>query len=184
MRIISGKFKSRIIRFPKTELTRPVIDRAKETIFNILGEQVANTKVLDLYAGSGSLGLEALSREASYVCFVDHAPICTKCIHENLKSLGISSQANVLQIDVLIAIKRFHSSNEKFDLIFLDPPHNKGLIKKALNLIDAFDILTPSGMIVVGHSNKENLPDDLQNLAILRSVKIGQTFVTYCIKKS
>ncbi len=184
MRIISGKFKSRIIRFPKTTLTRPVIDRAKETIFNILGDRVPDTRVLDLYAGSGSLGLEALSRGAQFSIFVDHAPVCIKCIRDNLSGLGISHQGKTICSDIFAAIKSLQKAGEKVDLIFLDPPHNKGLIKKSLNLIDRSDILTPAGIIVVGHSNKEGIPGDLQHLTLQRSVKIGQTFVSYCAQKS
>ena len=183
MRIIGGEFKSRKILFPKTRQTRPMTDRAKETIFNVLGTICQDAIVLDLFAGSGSLGLEALSRGAREVYFVDDAKASQNCIQQNIKSLSLNqSRAQIIGLPVPQAISRLEKQSKKFDLIFLDPPHNKGLIKKILHRLDASDIVNPSGTIVVGRSNLESLPKDLKTLYLQREIKIGQTFVSLLIK--
>lgn len=178
MRVIGGKFSRRKINFPKTKETRPVTDRSKETIFNVLGEIVQNTLILDLFAGSGSLGIESISRGANHVCFVDEARASTICIYQNLKLLEIQGQGTVLEMDVQNGIKRLEKRPQKFDLIFLDPPHNKGLIKKTLQHLDRSAILQIHGFIVLGRSNHEALPADLKTLRLRREIKIGQTFVS------
>ena len=182
MRIIAGQLKGRKLLFPKTLRTRPVTDRAKETIFNVLGSQCEATCVLDLFAGSGSLGIEALSRGAQEVCFVDSARIATDCIRRNLKTLSLESSTHVLGLPILGALQRLKKQGKTFNLIFLDPPHNKGLIKKVLHHLDHSDIVIPFGNIVVGHSNQEGLPENLETLCYQRSIKIGQTFVSFLVK--
>lgn len=184
MRIISGFLKSRLIDFPKTRLTRPVTDRSKETIFNILGNRIADLEVLDLFAGSGSFGLEAISRGAGKVCFVDHAPLSIQCIKKNLKSLQIEHMASVTQMDIEKSIVHFESLGKKFGLLFLDPPHNKGFIKKILHVLDASDIVTNHGIIVIGHSQNENLPAKLNTFHIERQVKLGQGYISFLVKKT
>jgi 16S rRNA (guanine(966)-N(2))-methyltransferase RsmD len=179
MRIISGLYKSRHINFPKTRLTRPVTDRAKETIFNILGTLVEGTFVLDLFAGSGSLGIESLSRGAKEVTFVDHAGIACQCIRKNLALLDSQIPSNILQLEILDAIEKLEKKGKSYDLIFLDPPHNKGFIKKILQRLDRSDIVKSLGLIVIGHSNKESLPESLETLHTQRVVKIGQGFVSF-----
>ena len=183
MRIIGGYLKSRKISFPKTRMTRPMTDRAKETIFNVLGTLCDSARVLDLFAGSGSLGLEALSRGAKEVYFVDEARIAQDCIKQNLISLSIAPElARVLGFPVPQIIKKLEKKGQIFNLFFLDPPHNKGLIKKVLHLLDHSDILSPFGHIVVGHSNQEGLPAQFETLKVDRSIKIGQTFMSFLIK--
>ena len=184
MRIIGGYLKRRKISFPKTRMTRPMTDRAKETIFNILGELCKSAVVLDLFAGSGSLGLEALSRGANEVVFVDESKAPQLCIQENLTLLEISpKQGIILKKPAEAAIQYLQKQAKSFNLIFLDPPHNKGLIKKILHQLDASDIVAPFGNIVVGHSNHEGLPNHLETISFVRSVKIGQTFMSFLTKK-
>jgi 16S rRNA (guanine966-N2)-methyltransferase len=184
VRIIGGTHKRRLIRFPSSRQTRPMTDRAKETIFNILGDLSYNAAVLDLYAGSGSLGLEAMSRGAREVSFVESGREALQCIRENLQTLKLSNNVELLQLSVFDALKRIENDAKKYDLIFLDPPHNKGLIKKTLHQIDRSDIVRPSGIVVVGHSNKEGLPEVFLTLYFQRSVKIGQTFMSFLIRKA
>ena len=183
MRIIGGALKRRKLYFPKTSLTRPVSHRAKETIFNVLGTLCESASVLDLFAGSGSLGIEALSRGACDACFVDSAKASTLCIEQNLEVLAIKSFSSTLQMPIFEALDRLQKQGKVFNLIFLDPPHNKGLIKKVLHRLDHSDIVAPFGNVVVGHSNHEGLPKDLETLCHQRSIKIGQTFVSFLTKK-
>ncbi len=182
MRIIGGALKRRKLCFPKTPLTRPVTDRAKETIFNVLGTLCESATVLDLFAGSGGLGIEALSRGAGEVCFVDMAKASFLCIEQNLKALNLKSSSFILKMPIFDALDKLQKRGKTFNLIFLDPPHNKGLIKKVLHRLDRSDIVPPFGNIVVGHSNLEGLPKDLETLCHQRSIKIGQTFVSFLSK--
>lgn len=183
MRIISGKFKSRLIDFPKTKLTRPMTDRTKETLFNIVGSYVFGKHVLDLYAGSGSIGLEALSRGALSVTFVDRAPWARGCIEKNLRTLGLTGQATILSTDVLGAIRKLDKKGPEFALVFVDPPFNKGLVRKTLLKLDASDIVLPFGQVVVGHSNHEPIPqDELTKLKLVRTKKIGQASLSFLFR--
>ncbi|MBU3758993.1 MAG: 16S rRNA (guanine(966)-N(2))-methyltransferase RsmD [Candidatus Omnitrophica bacterium] len=179
MRIISGEFKSRKIQFPKTKLTRPMTDKTKETVFNIIGSLVTGKHVLDLYAGSGSLGLESLSRGALDVTFVDRGSWAVKVIQKNLATLGLSSKAQILEGDVLRAIKTLEKKKKIFSLVFVDPPFNEGLVKKTLNRLDQSAILAPFAQVVVGHFKDEPLPESLQSLRLARTKKIGQACLSF-----
>ncbi|HTL48462.1 MAG TPA: 16S rRNA (guanine(966)-N(2))-methyltransferase RsmD [Verrucomicrobiae bacterium] len=179
MRIIGGELKSRKIQFPKSRLTRPMTDRSKETVFNIMGSLVDGKHILDLYSGSGSLGLEALSRGALDVVFVDRADWATRVIEKNLEDLGLEAKARVLQIDVLRAIQKLEKEKRFFSLVFVDPPFNQGLVKKTLNRLDQSAILTPFAQVVVGHSRQEQLPESLQSLKLARTKKIGQNCLSF-----
>ncbi len=180
MRIISGKFKSRKIDFPKNKLTRPMTDRTKETLFNIVGSFVFGKHVLDLYAGSGSLGLEALSRGAVSATFVDDGPWAQKIITKNLADLGLTSQGKLLPLEMLAAIRKLEKAGQGFGLIFVDPPFMKGLVKKTLLRLDASDIVLPFAQVVVGHMWREELPnEELKNLKWVRTKRIGQGCLSF-----
>ena len=182
MRIIGGEFKSRKIDFPKTRLTRPMTDRSKETLFNILGSLVVGKHVLDLYAGSGSLGLEALSRGALDVTFVDRAAWSSRVIRRNLESLGLTQQAQVIEGDVLHAIGRFEKKGLLFSLIFVDPPFNQGLVQKTLIKLDQSAIVAPFAQVVVGHAVQEPLEQKFETLDLTRTKKIGQAYLSFLFK--
>ena len=182
MRIIGGEFKSRLLHFPKTRLTRPMTDRAKETTFNILGGLVDGKHVLDLFAGSGSLGLEALSRGAMTVTFVDQASWAIPVIQKNLVSLELEKKALLMKSDVFRAIDKLKKSEKTFSFVFVDPPFNKGLVKKTLIKLDQSGIVLPFGQVVVGHSSQEPLPESLQTLKLARTKRIGQSCLSFLFR--
>ena len=182
MRIIAGEFKSRKIDFPKTKLTRPMTDRSKETLFNILGSLVNGKHVLDLFAGSGSLGLEALSRGCRDVTFVDQADWASKVIHKNLESLGLGARAQVVESEVIKAISRFEKRGDRYSLIFVDPPFNQGLVQKTLIKLDQSAIVSPFAQIVVGHAVQEPIVDQFQTLELARTKKLGQAYLSFFFK--
>ena len=157
-------------------------DRSKETLFNILGGLVAGKHVLDLYAGSGSLGLEAISRGAADVVFVDQADWAVKVIERNLLDLGLVHKARILKGEVLKTIGKLEKKGGKFSLIFVDPPFNKGLVKKTLLKLCQSDIVAPFAQIVVGHSSHEALPESLPNLNLTRSKRIGQAYLSFLFR--
>ena len=156
------------------------MDRVKETIFNVLGDTVTNAVVLDLFAGSGSFGIEALSRGAKLVYFVDREAAPCSVIRQNLESLAISrTSSQIFRIPVEQATRKINKRGLQFDLIFIDPPFNKGLIKKTLRLLERFDIVKTFGRIVIQRSRHEELPHDLTTLKVMQEKKIGQAFVVF-----
>ncbi len=182
MRIIGGELKSRKIDFPKTKLTRPMTDKTKETLFNIIGDFVVGKHVLDLYAGSGSVGLEALSRGALDVTFVDRADWSSRVIKKNLAQLKLEHKAEVLEGDVFRALQKLAKAGRKYSLIFVDPPFLQGLVKKTLNQLDQSDIVAPFAQVVVGHARQEALPEAFQSLNLTRTKKIGQACLSFLFK--
>jgi len=145
-----------------------------------VGSFVFGKHVLDLYAGSGSLGLEALSRGAISATFVDQASWAQKIIEKNLKSLGLESQATMVGMDMLAAIRKLEKKKVGFSLIFVDPPFMKGLVKKTLLRLDGSDIVLPFAQVVVGHMWREELPDaELKHLKLVRTKRIGQACLSF-----
>ena len=152
MRIISGKYKSRVIKAPKGQNTRPTSDRVKESIFNILQDKVITANCLDLFAGSGNLGIEALSRQANFCVFVDHDKNAIQVIRENINQLELNKQSKILFLDYKVALKKI---DLVFDLIFLDPPYRYEIIFDILKIINERKLLHEKG-IVIYESNHEN----------------------------
>ena len=160
------------------------MDRVKETIFNVLGEAVAGARVLDLFSGSGSLGLEALSRGAREVYFVDEAPAPCAVIQRNLARLNIPRErTHIRRITAIQAIRFFASRKIRFDLIFVDPPFHRDFIKKILRLIDRFDIVKPFGKVILQRSRHEALPTNLAHYMLVQEKKIGRAFICLLVRK-
>ena len=179
MRIIAGEFRSRKLAFPKTKLTRPMMDRMKESVFSILGETLEGAAVLDLFAGSGSLGLEALSRGAREVVFVENGAWAVETIRDNLKSLALTQKALVINQDVSLALARLQRDGKSFKIIFLDPPYNEGLVKKILIQLERSDIVSALTQIILHHSRQEKLPETLEKLEVLREKRFGQACLSF-----
>ena len=158
MRIVGGKYRHRLIIYPDDmEHTRPTKDRIREAIFSALGD-ITNSNALDLYAGSGAMGLEALSRGASKCAFVDVSPIAIKTIKGNLDNLKITSEEYILIKDKDInALERFKTLNEKFDLVFLDPPYEQGQYQQIVDLLLDKDLLSEHAVIVIEANRDVNL---------------------------
>lgn len=179
MRIIGGEFKGRIIKMPGSVKVRPTQDRVREAIFNIIRELVPGSRVLDLYAGSGAFGMEALSRGAHYAIFVDNNIYCIKIIKSNLSVLGERGKfSQVIKRDALRAISGFKKDN-KFDIIFLDPPYYKDMAKNCLLKIDAYDILSHHGLIIAEHFAKDKMPEAMASLELFREKKYGDTVLSF-----
>lgn len=153
MRIIAGSARGRQIIAPKGQATRPTLDRVKESLFGILQFSLPGSRVLDLYAGSGNLGLEALSRGASYAVFNDHSRECCEIIRKNIDGLGFSAQAFVMQSEALSALERLNGI-EPFDVVFLDPPYRAGA-QQALTALFMKGLIANGGQVVVEHAWEE-----------------------------
>jgi 16S rRNA (guanine(966)-N(2))-methyltransferase RsmD len=147
VRITTGKYRGFVLQSPKNDSIRPTSDKVKQALFNILVNRSAldGADVLDLFCGSGALGCEALSRGAKSVVFIDNGMDSIQLVRANLSKLKLDQQ--VLKMDYLSALKIFRQNSTKFDLIFLDPPYNKDMERKALNFILDNDLLNHGGMI-------------------------------------
>lgn len=152
MRVISGSAKSLKLKSPG-KATRPITDRVKENLFNILGVSVIGANVLDLFAGAGSVGIEALSRGANHATFVELDPEALEALRHNLKLTRLAAKATVLRAEVFRFIRR--PTKDLFDLVYVAPPQYKGLWHEALGLMDRQQLLTPAGLIVAQIHPKE-----------------------------
>lgn len=179
MRIISGKFRGRLLHGPPDLLTRPTSDRARESLFNVL-ENGLNIKwgglqVLDLYAGTGALGIEALSRGAIYCCFIDNHPLAVKTIKKNVPDIF---KYDLLSCDIL-SLKR--NSGPPFDVVFLDPPYKKGYIEPTLSKLIAGDYLKEKTIVIIEIS-KEESAKITSDFSVIKEKIYGKTkiiFTTY-----
>ena len=153
MRVITGSARGRRLKTPETYDIRPTTDNVKEAVFNIIQFDVEGRRVLDLFAGTGQLGIEALSRGAAEAVFIDRDREAVKIVKENLKACSL--QAAVRQEDALSALRR----DERFDLIFVDPPYDAGLYGPVLETIKSVDKLTDGGIIICEARVNEPLPD-------------------------
>ncbi|WP_288807610.1 16S rRNA (guanine(966)-N(2))-methyltransferase RsmD [uncultured Mitsuokella sp.] len=173
MRIITGSARGCRLKTPKGQATRPTSDRIKESLFNILGPKVYGRKVLDIFAGTGNLGLEALSRGAASACFVDQATAAM--IRENAVHTRLQDKAAVHGCDVFAQLSRFAQGGESFDLIFCDPPYHKGLAWRALTFFDESTVLAHAGILVVEHGADENDMPELSELRCVLNRRYGRT---------
>lgn len=149
MRIISGKYKGRNINGFSIDGTRPTMDRVKESLFAMIQNKLKDATILDLFAGSGNLGLEALSNGAKKAIFVDKNNICIDVIKNNIKNIKIDEETIVLKSDYKLAVKELISKNIKVDLVFLDPPYHENLLNDSIDLIIKSGILNEGALLVV-----------------------------------
>lgn len=157
MRIIAGEFRSRAVRAGKDDRVRPTSDKVKGALFNMLGS-LEGTSFLDLYSGTGNLGLEALSRGAKLVVFVDRHPASIALIRSNLESLGIPSRdprCRILPEDALTACLRLKSEGVLFDTVIADPPYEPGVLKRVQETLKIAPLLAPGGILAVEHGAKD-----------------------------
>jgi len=195
LRIISGQARGRKLFTPgHSNLIRPTTDRAREALFSIIGNKVLSARVLDLYAGTGALGLEALSRGASQVVFVDKHHKALELIQKNCKlciqalSPGQVQKAIIIKHDLNrgLEFKGDESFNSgTFDLVFLDPPYEKGLAEKSLAALDASQLITSSTLVIAEECSGEILPDSFTRLTLSDQRRYGDTgFWFYTVKSS
>jgi 16S rRNA (guanine(966)-N(2))-methyltransferase RsmD len=181
MRIISGASKGRKLRTLSGRSVRPTSDRVKESIFDILGEEVKGKAVLELFAGTGNLGMEALSRGAANVVFVEKDRQALRIIERNLLETGMMAQSEVLPKDVTRAIGILARRNESFDLILMDPPYREGWVEKMLERFQRNPIHHESSMLVIEHDRREPLPEVMEEWEVIKQRQMGDTVVSFLI---
>ena len=178
MRVISGTAGGRQLKSLPGDAVRPTADHVKEALFNILQFEMEGRRVLDLFGGTGQLGIEALSRGAREAVFTDQSKNSVSLIRENLKRCGM--KASVLQTDALSYLNR----GEKFDIIFVDPPYDAGLYAPVLSRINDVDNLNEGGIIICESRAKEVLPDLLLPYRLLRRRRYGSMALTFYTRSS
>jgi 16S rRNA (guanine(966)-N(2))-methyltransferase RsmD len=175
MRVITGKARGVALKTPDGMHTRPTADRVKEALFSIIQFDIPGAKVLDLFGGTGQLGIEALSRGAKSAVFVDEREDACKLIKENLRRTRLEADAKVVRSDYLSFLSR---CNEKFDIILLDPPYAEVFLENSLNRITEIDILQSGGIIVTERPLGKDLPWDFEGYTRSKDYKYGKTLLT------
>ena len=180
MRVIAGKYRSRILVAPPGEDTRPTSDRLRETLFNILGECIAKAVFVDLFAGTGAVGIEALSRGATQVYFAETAKPALTALRKNLQALKIEQGYTVETRGALPLLRALESRRTHADVVFLDPPYaDAEAYKTVLHALAASSILQGNSVVVVEHSSHTGAPAPPAALYAYRTLKQGEAQVTF-----
>lgn len=182
MRIVAGTFGGRRLQSPKSMSIRPTSDRVREAIFSMIEDQVPEACVLDLFAGTGALGLEALSRGAARVVFVDHSRQAVRLIQANAASCGVQDRVEVIHGTAEQAVRRLARDGRVFRLVFMDPPYGKGLIQKSLAIVDA--VAEEGALLIAEHHGKECMPESVEGWLKIRTRKYGDTAVSIWLRGS
>jgi 16S rRNA (guanine(966)-N(2))-methyltransferase RsmD len=179
MKIIGGQFKGRNFYMPHG--IRPTQNLLRKSLFDILGQDMEGISLLDLFAGSGAIGFEALSRGALHVTFVEGDAKNYGVLEQNLELMYPQGQSvtHLVQSDVFASVKYLASSSKKFDVVFIDPPYGANLAKKALNLLSAYDILHPTSTVVIEHNRREALPKELGRFLLYKEKTCGASVLSF-----
>ena len=179
MRVIGGAAKGRRLVAPKGQTVRPTADRVKESLFNILSRNFSGMKVLDLFAGTGNLSIEALSRGADHAVLVDSSERSAAAIRENLRRLGFNERTEVWVMPVAQSLRSLARRNATFDYIFLDPPYDQELAGRTLEIIAQCNLLRDSGTLVVEHSARETVKPLYGSLQLHDQRRYGDTLLSF-----
>lgn len=178
MRVIAGSAKGKRLKAKEGLVTRPTSARVREAIFDILAPYLEGSSFLDLYAGSGAVAIEALSRGAGRAVLVDHDPTCRRLAESNLRLAGLSRKAEVRCRDVGEALLAMGRKGEKFDLVFLDPPYQEELVDKTLKMILLAGVLRDGGLVLAEHGRRETVPGEVGTLQKLKHYRYGDTMLS------
>ena len=182
MKIISGTLKGRVIKGFDIDGTRPTMDRVKESIFASIQNYIFGSCVLDLFAGTGNLGIEAISNGASYCYFVDSNIKCIKNIQNTLKEFQIDMNTKVLNLDYRRALKLFRKDNIKFDIIFIDPPYDCKNINDVVSIINEYNLLNAGGILVL-EFRYDSLDIDNNIFVLKKSKRYGDKYAYIYVKQ-
>lgn len=182
MRVAAGEAKGRRLRVPRGVAARPTQDRVREAIFNALGARVVDADVLDLFAGVGTLGIEALSRGARRAVFVELDARTAAALRANLNTAGVRDRAEVWRQDALRAVRRLAERGDRFDLVFLDPPYRSGWLLRALRVLATSSVLRDTGLVVAEGARGE--PVETEGLRVVWQRTYGDTAVAFLRKEA
>ena len=177
MRVISGKLKGRKIKGYDIEGTRPTMDRVKASLFGSIQNYIEGSVVLDLFAGSGNLGIEAISNGCSKCYFIDNNMKCIKVIKDNVNTFHIEDNSIIIHQDYLKILTYFRDNSVKFDIIFVDPPYQYQIVNQLLDLVREYNILNDNGIIVLEYS-KDKLEEYKAGYKIIKNKKYGDKYIS------
>lgn len=183
LRVISGSYKGRKIKTIESYKTRPTADKIKESIFNIIGPYFDGGVCLDLFAGSGNLGIESLSRGMDKCIFIDKNFESFKFIKENIKSLKINEETEVYNTDYKRALKVLSKKNISFDYIFLDPPYKMDVLEDIILFVYEKNLLNNDGKIICEYDTTKTLKEEIHNIKQIRTDNYGRTKVSIYMRK-
>jgi 16S rRNA (guanine(966)-N(2))-methyltransferase RsmD len=179
MRIIAGALKGRRLVTPRGDTTRPTADQVRIALMDTLAPRLPDARVLDLFAGAGGVGLEALSRGAAHATFVERDARAVTALRANVEALGVGALARVRRGDVLRELVALYRAGERFDLVFLDPPYEAGLVETTLEALGGGGLLMSEGLVVVQHFTKRAPATTIGVLATFRTRRFGETTLTF-----
>jgi 16S rRNA (guanine(966)-N(2))-methyltransferase RsmD len=179
MRVIAGKFRSRRLKGPGNLRLRPTSDRLRETLFNILGPSVEDSLFVDLYAGTGAIGIEAISRDAKETIFIESHAAAVRLVRQNLEALGIHAGVDVIEADVVKGLKSLAARHLIADFIFLDPPYEGEDHLRVLEFLDQSHLIAPYGLVIVEHHGGMDLPDRFERLERSRLLEQGDAALSF-----
>ena len=177
MYISSGKHKGRIIWMPKG--IRPTQNKIRQALFDILRAKMPECSFLDLYAGSGAIGIEAFSNGAAHVTCVDSSRYCASILRKNIGQFNDEKTMRIIVADALKTIVSLSKTQVTFDIVFADPPYHRDLAKKTLQRLYEYDIVAPYGFIVIEHHKGDDMPDQLGNLSLYKQKRYGDTLLSF-----
>ncbi|MDX2042638.1 MAG: 16S rRNA (guanine(966)-N(2))-methyltransferase RsmD [Acidobacteriota bacterium] len=179
MRIIAGQYKGRRLKTLEGLAVRPTSDRMRETLFNILMPRIEDARFLDICAGSGAVGIEALSRGAAHITFIESSRKAVSIISENLRHCGITENFQLIARDAATTIKYLAQENRQFDIVYFDPPYDSEIYSPVLWQIAQNNLLTDDGIIIVEHRRQLLLAPNYDNLRPYREVVQGESVLTF-----
>lgn len=182
MRVIAGKYKGRRLTAPKGAFVRPTSDRVKESFFSIIRDRLIDSRFLDLCAGTGNIGIEALSRGAKKVTFLDKNLNCIRQIEQNLTAIGLEinqPELKLIHADAIQGLNQFQLQSETFELIYLDPPYDSNLYNQCLSYISDNSVLETSGILLIEHRKHTQLPSISGRLCCYRMKQYGNTCISF-----
>jgi 16S rRNA (guanine966-N2)-methyltransferase len=180
VRVTGGTLRGKKLHPLRGLTIRPTTDYLRESIFNILGREVEDAAVLDLFAGTGSLGIEALSRGATTAVFVDKAPQAIKALTRNISGCSLEKESSIFKRDVLRGLRFLKTVGHTFDLVFIDPPYDKGFLERTLRHLERAGLTSDKALIVIEHSRREVLPEKVGCYMRSDQRHHGKTLVSFC----
>jgi len=178
MRVISGAAKGKLLKTPKGLHTRPTSAKVKEALFSMIHFYIPGSIVLDLFSGTGSLGIEALSRGAEKAYFVDNHPKSIQTIKENIHSTGYDAKSVIFFCDAQKAIQKLASAGEQIDIVFMDPPYHEDILFPCIDAIIEKKVLKKAGILIIEHDQKDELPERIDILSKIKERRYGNTRIT------
>lgn len=179
MRIIAGSLRGRRLRAPDGLATRPTSDRVREALFNIIAARVPGARFLDVCAGTGAVGLEAISRGAEEAVFVEQSRRALEQLESNIEQLGVGGSTRIVGKEAVAALRSLASREEQFDIVYVDPPYDAELYRPILRLLGVSALVAPDGLVVVERHTRHDLPLEVGDLRHYRDERYGESSLAF-----